>query len=182
MRYTVARMESKSQAGAWYLTAVGLGLCVIAGTFLWLMGRSYLRAREMTQWPQVPCLILRSEVAEHRLGGTVPPQYKFSVLYRYEFNGQDYECDRFALRGSMPRSEPSAAEELVQQYPLGSRQQCWVNPQQPQMALLQLDSRAAGYSLWFPGLFFIGGLGMIIGAWKKPAPDKSPKTAIADVS
>lgn len=182
MRYTVARMESKSQAGAWYLTAVGLGLCVIAGTFLWLMGRSYLRAREMTQWPQVPCLILRSEVAEHRLGGTVPPQYKFSVLYRYEFNGQDYESDRFALRGSMPRSEPSAAEESVQQYPVGSRQQCWVNPEQPQMALLQLDSRAAGYSLWFPGLFFIGGLGMIIGAWKKPDRNQSPKSVTADVS
>lgn len=175
-------MESNSQAGTWYLTAVGLVLCLIAGLFLWLMGRSYLRAREMTTWPQVPCLILRSEVAEKIIADNVAPEYKFSVLYRYEFSGQDYESHLFGLRGSMPRNKRAAVEEMVQQFPLGSRQQCWVNPNDPEMALLQLDSRAAGYSLWFPGLFFIGGIGMIVGAWKKSSPTKSPDAATAEVS
>jgi hypothetical protein len=160
-------MERSQRAGAWYLTAVGLALCLIAALFLWLMGRSYLRAREMTQWPQVPCLILRSEIAERRIAENVAPDYRFAVLYRYEFAGRDFESDRWSLRGSMPRSEAAAVEELVTQYPVGSTQTCWVNPKQPEIALLKLDSRAAGYSLWFPGLFFLGGLGMIIGAWKK---------------
>jgi hypothetical protein len=160
-------MERSQRAGAWYLTAVGLALCLIAALFLWLMGRSYLRARDMTQWPQVPCLILRSEVAERRIAENVAPDYRFAVLYRYGFAGRDFESDRWSLRGSMPRSEASAVEELVQQYPVGSTQTCWVNPKQPEIALLKLDSRAAGYSLWFPGLFFLGGLGMMIGAWKK---------------
>ena len=160
-------MEPSKRAGAWYLTAVGLALCLIAALFLWLMGRSYLRAREMTTWPQVPCLILRSEVAERRIAANVAPDYRFAVLYRYEYAGKDYESDRWSLRGSMPRSEAAAVEELVQKFPVGSTQRCWVNPNQPETALLKLDSRAAGYSLWFPGLFFLGGLGMIIGAWKK---------------
>jgi hypothetical protein len=160
-------MEASKRAGAWYLTAVGLALCLIAGLFLWLMGRSYLRAREMTSWPQVPCLILRSEVAERRIAENVAPDYRFAVLYRYEFAGRDYESARWSLRGSMPRNEAAAVEELVQQFPVGSSQNCWVNPNQPDIALLKLDSRAAGYSLWFPGLFFLGGVGMIIGAWKK---------------
>lgn len=160
-------MDRSKRAGVWYLTAVGLALCLIASLFLWLMGRSYLRARDMTTWPQVPCVILRSEVTERRIADNVAPDYRFSVLYRYEFAGRDHESDRWSLRGSMPRSEAGAVEELVAQYPVGSRQTCWVNPDQPEIALLKLDSRAAGYSLWFPGLFFLGGLGMIIGAWKK---------------
>jgi hypothetical protein len=160
-------MKTNSRAGSWYLTAVGLALCLVSGLFLWLMSRSFLRAREMNNWPQIPCLILRSEVAEHRIGETVAPDYRFSVLYRYEFHGKDYESDRWGLRGSMPRSERDPVQDLVALYPVGSVQTCWVNPKNPAMAVLKTDSRAAGYSLWFPALFFLGGLGMVTGAWKK---------------
>jgi len=163
-------MDKSNRAGSWYLTAVGLALCLISGLFLWLMGRSFLRARDMTQWPQVPCLVLRSEVAERRIGPNVTPDYRLSVLYRYEFAGKDYESDRWGLRGSMPRSERQAVEELTLQYPTGSKQICWVNPQNPSMAVLKLDSRAAGYSLWFPALFFLGGVGRVVGAWKNSSP------------
>lgn len=163
-------MNGTSQAGSWYLTSIGLALCLISGLFMWLMGRSFLRAREMTQWPQVPCLILRSEVAERRIAPNVAPDYRFAVLYRYEFSGNDYESDRWGLRGSMPRSDRLAVEQTIQQYPVGSRQLCWVNPKNPTMAVLKPDSRAAGYSSWFPALFFLGGVGMVVGAWKKSSP------------
>ena len=170
-------MEKQSRAGAWYLTAVGVSLCVIAGVFLWLMTRSYLRAKEMTTWPQVPCLILRSEVAEKRIGETVAPDYRFAVLFRYEFEGKDYESERWGLRGSMPRQDPTQAKKLVEEFPLGSQQLCWVNPREPQIALLKLDSRAAGYSLWFPGLFFLGGVGMVVGAWRKKKSGEDRKVS-----
>lgn len=163
-------MNKTNRAGSWYLTAVGLALCLISGLFLWLMGRSFLRAREMMQWPQVPCLMLRAEVAERRIAPNVAPDYRISVLYRYEFAGNDYESERWGLRGSMPRSERQAVEALILQYPAGSRQTCWVNPRDPAMAVLKPDSRAAGYSLWFPALFFLGGVGMVVGAWKKSSP------------
>jgi hypothetical protein len=163
-------MKTNKRVGSWYLTAVGLALCVVSGLFLWLMGRSFLRAREMSHWPQLPCLILKSEVSERKIGDTVAPDYRFSVLYRYDYEGFDFESDRWGLRGSMPRSERESVEELVARYPVGSRQTCWVNPKNPSLAVLQPDSRAAGYSLWFPGLFFLGGVGMIWGAWKKSSP------------
>jgi hypothetical protein len=161
-------MSNSQRAGSWYLTAVGLALCFISGIFLWLMTRSYLRAREMTSWPQVPCLVLSSEVNERRIAENVAPDFRLAVLYRYQFAGKDYESKLWSLRGSMPRTERAPVEELVRQFPQGSRQNCWVNPKDPQMAVLKLDSRAAGYSLWFPGLFFLGGLGMIWGAWRRP--------------
>lgn len=160
-------MNKTSRAGAWYLTAVGAALCFVAGVFLWLMGRSYLRAQDMMQWPQVPCIILKAEVEERKIAENVAPDFRLSILYRYELSGVDYESSRWEIRGSMPRSERQAVEELVQKYPAGSRQICRVSPENPTIAILKPDSRAAGYSLWFPALFFLGGVGMIIGAWKK---------------
>lgn len=161
-------MSHSQRAGSWYLTAVGLALCFISGIFLWLMTRSYLRARDMTTWPQVPCLVLSSEVNERRIADNVAPDFRLAVLYRYQFEGKDYESKLWSLRGSMPRTERAPVEKLVKQFPQGSRQNCWVNPQDPKIAVLKVDSRAAGYSLWFPGLFFLGGLGMIWGAWRRP--------------
>lgn len=101
------------------------------------------------------------------IGPTVAPEYQLAILYRYEFAGTDYDSEQWSLRGSMKKSQRAEVEELVSEYAAGSTQRCWVNPQQPDFAVLKLDSRAAGYSLWFPGLFFIGGIGMIGGAWKK---------------
>lgn len=166
--YGMMSMSNSQRAGSWYLTVIGLALCFIASIFLWLMMRSYMRAREMTTWPQVDCLILSSEVEEKRIAENVAPDFRLAVLYRYQFQGKDYESPLWSLRGSMPRTEKSAVEKLVKQFPQGSQQNCWVNPRQPEIAVLKIDSRAAGYSLWFPGLFFLGGVGMIWGAWRRP--------------
>lgn len=157
------------RAGQWYLSIVGLALCVIAGLFFWLMLRSYLRAKEMAGWPQEECIIASSAVEKVSIGEMVAPEYRLAVSYHYSINGVEYESHRWGWRGSMNKARAEEVEELVKQYAVGSRQHCWVNPAQPDFAILQLDSRAAGYSLWFPGLFFVGGVGMIVGAWKKPA-------------
>ena len=126
----------------------------------------------MTSWPKVPCLILQSSVEEQRIGATVAPEYRLQVLYCYDFDGSPYESRLWSLRGSMPRNDRATAEELVATYSSGSMTQCWVNPLQPSQAVLKLDTRAAGYTLWFPGLFLLGGMGMIVGAWKRPRSAK----------
>ncbi len=161
-------MTSNDRAGRIYLTAVGFGLCLIAGLFLWLMTRSYLRARDMNHWPQCPCLVLSSSVEEMRIGPEVEPEFRLGIRYRYEFQGKEYESTLWGIRGSMPRSNRATVEAQVAQYAAGNWLVCRVNPHQPEVAVLKVDSQAAGYSLWFPGLFFIGGLGMMIGAWKRP--------------
>jgi hypothetical protein len=53
---------------------------------------------------------------------------------------------------------------------------CYVNPSDPTIAILKHGTRAALYSIWFPLLFVVGGLGI---AWtairrKAPAPVHSP--------
>ena len=52
---------------------------------------------------------------------------------------------------------------------------CYVNPVEFNSAYLKPDSLAPGYSIWFPALFVVGGLGMVISALR---PGKaSPKSA-----
>ena len=42
--------------------------------------------------------------------------------------------------------------------------ECFVDPQNPQLAILKPDSLAPGYSIWFPALFMIAGLGITFNA------------------
>jgi hypothetical protein len=36
----------------------------------------------------------------------------------------------------------------------------FVNPAEPDFAVLKPDTKATGYSIWFPLLFVVGGLGI----------------------
>ena len=51
-------------AGRWYLILIGLFLVMAGLLFMGLMWRSYRRAKDMENWRQADCVILRSEVEE----------------------------------------------------------------------------------------------------------------------
>lgn len=148
------------------MRGIGLALILVGAVFCLLMGRSFLRAREMARWPEVECLILRSETGERRLGDAVPPEFRFEVLYGYEWEGRRFESERFTLRGSPWRGDRAAAEELRDAHPAGTRAICRVNPADPALAVLKVDSRAPGYSLWFPALFVVAGAGIVGGSFR----------------
>jgi hypothetical protein len=149
-----------SQAGRWYLIILGLVLALIGGLFVGLMGRSFLRAREMRTWPEVQCVILSSEVQEKRHDENSPLEFRQTVSFGYEWQGQPRTSDLLTLRGSSWSSKREIAAERVSQYPAGKVTVCRVNPAAPDSAVLKLDSLAPGYSIWFPGLFVVGGLGI----------------------
>lgn len=154
-----------------YLSLIGLLLAAIGAVFSWLMWRSFDRAREIDHWPVVPCAILESEVESRRddpdWPREMPQEFRFRVLYQYDWGGGTFESERYGLRGASWKSRPEAAEGLVARYPRGSVAECRVNPAAPAEAVLEGESRAPGYSLWFPLLFLVGGLGIILGAWRR---------------
>lgn len=164
-RYPVA-MPRATIASRLYLTVIGLALALAGGVFFSLMWRSYQRARQVGAWPQVPCLILSSEVEERQFDPTSPLETRFTVLFGYEWEGVPLESELLSIRGSGWSSKPEKAELFVVRYPEGSQQMCHVNPHDPEVAVLQVESKAPGYSLWFPGLFVVGGLGVMVGAWR----------------
>jgi hypothetical protein len=153
-----------NRAGRLYLVALGLSLALIGGVFVWLMARSYLRAREMRGWPEVPCVILSSELEERRHDEQSPLEFRHDLSFGYEWQKQPRTGDHLTLRGSPWSSKRELAESRLKEYPVGKSTTCRVDPKNPDFAVLKPDSLAPGYSIWFPGLFVVGGLGIAIRA------------------
>ena len=161
-------MAQRTIGARLYLTLIGILLACAGGVFTGLMWRSFQRARAVEEWPKVPCAILESRVIEeHRVGPDEPPDYRFGVTYSYEWEDRSYDSKRLSLRGS-PWSKSSAeAERLVREYPAGTVAECRVNPEIPLEAVLEGDTRAPGYAIWFPLIFVFGGFGVVFGAWRR---------------
>ena len=150
--------------GSFYLIGIGFFLALSGGVFTWLLGSSFSRARGMDGWQEQECFILESEIRERRIGPEVPTDYRFGVLYGYDFDGEAYSAEDYDLRGNAWVKEPSRIQFLVMKFPRGSQQTCWVNPNKPEQAVLKRETKAPGYSIWFPILFVVGGLGIIVKA------------------
>lgn len=143
---------------------IGLLLALSGGVFTWLLGASFGRAREMDQWQQTECVILESEFRERQIGQAVPTEYRFGLLFGYEFEGEPYSSETYDLRGNAWVKDRVRIQILLQTFQAGSKQTCWVNPEKPEQAVLKKETKAPGYSIWFPILFVVGGLGVIVKA------------------
>lgn len=152
-----------SNAGAFYLMFIGAMLALIGGVFVWLLLASYGQAKETREWATVECVIIESGI-EERMAKNISREFKWRVGYKYQFEGKDYIGDKLGLRGQRWSNSRDRAQGLMEEYPVGSRQVCFVNPEAPEEAILEHDTKAAGYTVWFPGLFVLGGAGMMIGA------------------
>ena len=118
----------------------------------------------MDQWQKTDCYILECELRERRIGPDVPNEYRLGILYGYEFEGEAHSAESYDLRGNAWVKEPARIQVLMRKFPARSQQVCWVNPQQPEQAVLKKETKAPGYSIWFPILFVVGGLGVIVKA------------------
>lgn len=156
------RRPQNSRAGRGYLFVLGLVLALIGSVFVGLMARSFLRAREMRTWPELACTILSSEIGERVHDPQSAPEYRHEVSFGYEWLGQARTDKRLTLRGSPWSSKRELADAKIKEYPVGKKMTCRVNPRDPDFAVLKPDSLAPGYSIWFPSLFVIGGLGISV--------------------
>ncbi|WP_018968821.1 DUF3592 domain-containing protein [Rubritalea marina] len=163
--------KASSTAGMIYLIGMGCFLFFLGGGFCWLMWKSYASAKDTRAWQEVPCLVIQSEMRT-RVIGTSPEEYQWKVLYKYQFEGQDLISEHFKPRGQRWRKDPKDVQSMVEQYPVGLQTTCYVNPEfstsEPGVqAVLKHDTLAAGYSIWFPALFSVGGIGIIVGVIRK---------------
>jgi Protein of unknown function (DUF3592) len=147
-----------------FLVMLGLTIASLGGLFVVLMGMSYMRAVDQREWPQVQGLVLSSEIEEYRHDEFSPREYRLKIRYSYDLEGERKTGERYGFRGNPKYNKRDKIEDLVNTYPVGEKVMVYVNPADADFTMLKPDSKAAGYSIWFPMLFVIGGLGIAIRA------------------
>ena len=147
-----------------FLISLGLVIASVGGLFTFLMWKSYERAVEQRGWPQVDAMVLSSEVEEWQHDEFSPKEYRVKILYGYEWEGERKTGERYGFRGNPNYNKRNKVEGIVGNFPAGETTKVFVNPEDPDFTILKPDSKAAGYSIWFPMLFVVGGLGISVRA------------------
>ena len=142
--------------------ALGAAVAAAGGVFCYLLTVAYQRAMETRGWTETPCEIFASSVREFRPTPHSPMNYEAAVQYSYFFDGKQFEGRR-VRRGDGAGGNRAKAEKVVAAFPVGPAT-CWVDPADPEGAVLDHTSKAALYSIWFPGLFVVGGIGIMVAA------------------
>lgn len=146
--------------------ALGLGVAAMGVLFTWLLWRGFDKALETARWEETPCHVLVSEVESFRPTDHSPVAHRFRVEYTYTFGGEPRVSTRYR-RIDGPTNHHARAEALVARFPAGTDAVCFVNPANPAEAVLKRDSKGPGFSLWFPLLFVVGGLGIAVGSLRR---------------
>ncbi len=152
-----------SRGGAVYLFVMGLFLMFLGAGFCWLLWAGFKKANETRTWQQTPAKILDSRLEEYQLLGD-SARYRWVVSYEYKYEGEVYTSSLHKPRGAKWTQKKKEADELTAKFTKGDEVECFVNPNLPEVAILEHDTRASGYSIWFPALFSIGGIGIMVGA------------------
>lgn len=158
-----------SSSGRLWLVAMGLFLALAGAVFTWVLWKSWQRAEETRRWTPVPAVIMASSIHSSRPTPNANLEYRVNLRYRYTWEGHEMIGDHLKRLDS-PTVHEARALEKVTEYPVGRKVTCYVNPADPTQAILRHDTRAALYSIWFPLLFVVGGLGMARAALRKAAP------------
>ena len=120
-----------------------------------------MAAASYDAWVETPAVISGSWVERVPQPTGATPRYAFRARYAYTYDGKAYHSSqvREIERRLKNRGKVEAAQE---RFPVHADVMCFVNPTRPEEALLIRPTKAPGYSIWFPGLFVVGGLGMCV--------------------
>lgn len=118
----------------------------------------------MQSWQPVQAELLEAELEYHR--GDDSTTYEVVARYRYPFKGVDYENDRVAIAGgadNIGSFHKNVHSRLAKQLREGQTVTAWVNPNDPQQALLNRQFRweLVGFRSLFAVVFGGVGLGLI---------------------
>lgn len=157
-------MEKKANSGgaSIYLMFIGLAVAAMGAFFVVIMWNSFQAAKETRAWPEVGASVIDSSVAERRFSKETAKEYSLKLHFDYSYEGKRYDGYNLKKRENPWYRNREKIEALVEKYPSGMETKAFVNPAKPEMAVLAHDTKAAGYSIWFPGLFVVGGIGCML--------------------
>ena len=147
--------------------ALGLSLVLMGSVATAVLWYAFQKAEMTRHWTPVEAVIISSQLITDRPSPHSPLSYKPEIHYRYTLVGETY-TGRGIERVDGPSNKLDKPTALLKEFPAGKLVTCYVNPEHPQTAILKQGSRAPLYSIWFPLLFVVGGLGMVVSAFRTP--------------
>lgn len=141
--------------------------------FLGMFAKKYLRVQEAkSSWPQATAYILESKVLTVSGDSNT---YRPEMTFTYEFQGGVYQATGYDL-WKISTSSRAEQERASASFLVGGRYPCYVNPENPQEAVLSLDwPEGAGMMIWIPSLFLFIGIAIPLGIWIANRRQGSPK-------
>lgn len=134
---------------------VVFGLVFVAAgsaVFYFLTILPTMRWQAAQEWRETPCEIISSEVGTHSSKKS-SSTYSIDITYRYEVDGATYTSDQYNFNtGSSSGYDSKRA--VVDQYPPGLRTVCFVDPADPNAAILSKEWTWM-YALGSFGLIFV---------------------------
>jgi hypothetical protein len=114
---------------------------------LWILTVAPLwRGLLARSWEPTPCTILTSEVES--VPGDGNDTFRVKITYRYDFRGESYTSTRFNFETGSSSTYDWKAKVVADLRP-DRQTECFVNPRNPQEAVIERSPRA---EIWF-GLF-----------------------------
>jgi hypothetical protein len=163
-------MSAPTVSATLFKLGTGLFLMLAGLTGTALLFIPWRRAMETRSWTETPCVIVESRIDQERMSEFAEPVARVFLKYRYTFGGREFtgtKWRRVSFFSSedrdVARKTPhfEEARKLVAKYPAGAAVKCRVNPAAPDEAVLEHQTKAAIYTLWWPMLFAVGGGGMV---------------------
>jgi len=117
------------------MVVFGAVFALIGGSlfFFWFLP-AFTKSLVSSSWRETPCTVISSRVKSHSDDdGTT---YSVDIFYRYAFEGREFRSNRYTIFG-VSSSGRAGKASVVALYPPGSKTVCFVNPNDPQEAVLK---------------------------------------------
>ena len=137
------------------------------------------------KWPAVPCTVISSNVRSHR--GDKGSTYSINILYSYVIDDHTYKANSYDFIGGSS-SGYSRKRAIVARYPPGSTSTCYVNPRDPNQAVLKRGFTPLMWIGLLPLLFCLVGLVGLTSTLRKKRQEASganrsiPTSALRNLS
>ena len=145
---------------AWYVCCDFFG--AFGGLFFYMFFiRPVMGVLDARDWHATPCTIISSDVGVHDDDDGVT--YSVDITYRYEVSGRSFTSSRYSF-ATGSSSGRAGKQKIVDAHRPGSQALCYVDPSDPQQAVLNRKMTggiwlAGGLSAIFPAI----GIGGIVG-------------------
>jgi hypothetical protein len=127
----------QSLAALW--TAIAL-VSVVMGA------AGFQRARAQADWPDVPGVIVASEIVDVIISSPAARQVKaVQIIYQFEVNGLPYESDRVNLNPVPVEVASEEGQRLLATYPVGANVPVYHDPDNPVDAVLEREPSPVGF-------------------------------------